>query len=117
VIPAVEAAGLPASSIPALLAAVSSASREALMAVPGMTASILKVVNDTVSDAFAASYAYVYYTAVALAGVAIIASLCLRDFDHYLTDHVPRQIYHKEETKYDILEKVKGSEARQAQNV
>ena len=49
-------------------------------------------------------FSYVFYTAMALGIVCLIASICLHDFDHYLTDHVSRQIYHREQTKVDILQ-------------
>ena len=38
---------------------------------------------------------------IALAG--FLASLCLRDFDHYFTDHIPRQIYKKDDAEVDVL--------------
>ncbi|KAL1900983.1 hypothetical protein Sste5346_002046 [Sporothrix stenoceras] len=103
VVPAVEGAGLPASSVPALLTAAGAGTQDALLAVPGMNSSILQVANDSISEAYSESYAYVFYTAMALGFVCLIAALCLRDFDHYLTDHVSRQIYHREQTKVDIL--------------
>ena len=104
VVPAVEGAGLPAPSVPALLTAASTGTQTALLAVNGMNSSILDVANATISEAYSESYAYVFYTAMALGIVCLIASICLRDFDHYLTDHVSRQIYHREQTKVDILQ-------------
>lgn len=73
------------------------------MAVPGMTSEILRITNDAVADAYGKSFSYVYYTALALGIVCIMAAASLRDFDQYLTDHVARQVYHKEETKVDVL--------------
>jgi hypothetical protein len=57
-----------------------------------------------VSDAYSKSYAYVYYFAVAIVGLAIVASLCMRDFDRYLNTHVSRQLYHKTDAHTDPLE-------------
>ena len=71
-----------------------------------MNSTILRATNVAVSDAYSNSYAYVYYFAVALGGLAIIASICLRDFDQYLTGHVSRQLYHKQEANTDPLEKL-----------
>lgn len=105
-IPAILRAGLPESSLTALTSAIASGSQAALKAVPGMTDAILEVTNDTVSTSYASTYAYVYYTAVALGGVSIIAAVLVRDFDQYLNDHVSRQIYHKKETNKDILDLV-----------
>jgi len=114
-IPAVEAAGLSASSIPDLLKAVATGGEDALKTVPGMTPEILDVTVKSVANAYGQSYAYVYYTAVALGGVCIIAAASLRDFDHYLTNHVSRQVYHKEDTKVDILEKNATGHMEEAQ--
>lgn len=104
VVPALADTALPASSIPQVLEVAPAGSQEALKSIPGMTDAILEVVNANVASAYGHSYAYVYYTAVALGGVSILAAFSLRDFDHYLTDHVSRQVYRKEDTKTDILE-------------
>lgn len=103
VVPSVIKAGLPESSVPKLMAAVSSAKAEALKAVPGMNPDILTVTMDSVSDSYSASYAYVYYFCVALGGLSIIAAVCCREFDHYLTDHVSRRIHEKTEINHDPL--------------
>lgn len=108
VVPALEKTSLPASSIPLVIQAAPTANQAALSAIPGVSPSILKIINNNVADAYGHSYAFVYYTAVALGGICIIAALCLRDFDHYLTDHVARQVYRKEETREDPLEKLNG---------
>lgn len=60
-----------------------------------MTASIGGVLHDTLADAYAAAFAYVYYAAVAVMLTAVIAALFLKDYDRYLTGHVPRQVYNK----------------------
>ncbi|KAJ5916116.1 hypothetical protein N7504_000131 [Penicillium tannophilum] len=104
VVPALTDAGLPESSIAQVLSVAASASQAALEKIPGMTADILKVTNESVATAYGHAYAYVYYTAVALGVVCILAAASLRDFDHYLTDHVSRQVYHKEDTKADVIE-------------
>ncbi|POR38188.1 Uncharacterized protein TPAR_01617 [Tolypocladium paradoxum] len=106
VVPAVTKAGLAESEVPALLKAVSTASQATIKAIPGMTDELLRITNISVAEAYGQSYAYVYYTAVALGGICIIAAASLRDFDHYLTDHVSRQVYKKEDTKFDILERL-----------
>jgi hypothetical protein len=103
-IPELSKTGLPASSIVAALKTVASANQAALLKIPGMTPAILKVLNESVAIAYGHAYAYVYYTAVALGIVCVLAAASLRDFDKYLTDHVSRQVYHKEDTKVDILE-------------
>lgn len=111
VVPALTDAGLPASSIAQVLEVAPDGSQASLESIPGMTKAILDVVNASVATAYGYSYAYVYYTAVALGVVSILAAISLRDFDHYLTDHVSRQVYHKEDTKTDILESIRTEKA------
>ncbi|CAN9322067.1 unnamed protein product [Alternaria alternata] len=96
--------GLPASSLSALMTAAATANQTALLEIDGMTPELLHTTIIAVSDAYSKSYAYVYYFAVAIGGLSIIASVCMRDFDEYLTGHVSRQLYHKKDTSTDPLE-------------
>ena len=59
-----------------------------------MNPSIEQVVSDSLADAYSAAYAYVYYSVIAIGAIAIIAACVLRDYDHRLTNHVAKQIYH-----------------------
>ena len=111
----VLADGLPASSLSALMTAAATANQTALLEIDGMTPELLHTTNVAVSDAYSKSYAYVYYFAVAIGGLAIIASLCMRDFDEYLTGHVSRQLYQKRDTSTDPLE-VTTREVDEVQN-
>lgn len=104
VIPAVTEAGLSSSSVSDLLTAIGRGSRHAFAAVPDMTESMISITNTKVSDAYAASYAYPAYTAMALGVAALVLAILIRDFDHYLSDHVSSQIYHKSDIRQDILE-------------
>lgn len=88
------------------MTAVGAGTQAALLNVTGMNPEILHTTNIAVSTAYSKSYAYVYYFSVALGGLAIIASVCLRDFDQYLTGHVSRQLYHRGETNKDPLEEM-----------
>lgn len=112
-IPAITSAGLPTSSVPDLLVAITAGTEEALSAVLGMNDGILAVTSTKVSEAYAAAYAYPYYTALALALASVIAAIGIRDFDHYLTDHVSRQIYKKDDTGKDILQLVNYPDTEQ----
>jgi hypothetical protein len=56
------------------------------------------------ADSYTASYANVYYFAMALGVIPIIAGLCMRDFDCYLTDHVAHQLYDRKNAHQDMLE-------------
>lgn len=94
---AVIAAGLPESSLADLFAAVAAGTPAALAAVPGFNAEIGVALTDSLTSAYAAAYAYVYYAAVAVGGVGIIAACCMKDYDDMLTSHVSRQIYRKGE--------------------
>jgi hypothetical protein len=100
----VLAEGLPESSLTALMTAAATSNQTALLEIDGMTQDLLRTINIAISDAYSRSYAYVYYFAVAIGGMAIIASLCMRDFDEYLTGHVSRQLYHKRDASTDPLE-------------
>ena len=97
------------------MTAAATANQTALLEIDGMTPELLHTTNVAVSDAYSKSYAYVYYFAVAIGGLAIIASLCMRDFDEYLTGHVSRQLYHKKDTSTDPLE-VTTREVDEVQN-
>jgi nicotinamide riboside kinase len=67
------------------------------MSVPGMTPNIESVLIDALEDAYAAAFAFVYYAAVAVGATAVIAALFIKDYDQFLTGHVPRQVYKKRE--------------------
>jgi hypothetical protein len=75
--------------------AAAAANQTALAAIEGMTPELLRTTNITINDAYSKSYANVYYFVVAIGVLAIAASVCIRDFDKYLTGHVPRQLYRR----------------------
>ncbi|OSS50101.1 hypothetical protein B5807_05092 [Epicoccum nigrum] len=104
IVPArVLAAGLPGSQLEALMTAAAAANQGALTEIEGMTPELLFTTNIAVSDAYSKAYAYVYYFAVAVGVVTIAASVCMRNFDKYLTSHVSRQLYHKKDADTDPL--------------
>lgn len=105
----VLAAGLPESQLETLMTAAAAANQTALAAIEGMTPELLRTTNIAVSDAYSKSYSYVYYFAVAIGVLAIAASVCMRDFDKYLTGHVSRQLYHKKDANTDPLETAEGA--------
>ncbi|KAG9197197.1 hypothetical protein G6514_002188 [Epicoccum nigrum] len=110
IVPArVLAAGLPESQLEALMTAAAAANQGALTEIEGMTPELLFTTNIAVSDAYSKAYAYVYYFAVAVGVVAIAASVCMRNFDEYLTSYVSRQLYHKKDADTDPLENVEGA--------
>ena len=98
-------AGLPRSSVPKLLQAIALGTPEAMKNVPDINDRIQAAVGAELPYAYAAAYAYVYYAAVAVAGVGLIATFCVKNYDPYFTNHVPRQIYKLNQ------DKVGGSES------
>jgi hypothetical protein len=91
--PAAIDAGLPESSLPELFEAIGAGTPTALAQVSGMTPQINGAVETSLSNAYAAAYAYVYYAAVAVACVGLVACICVKDYDDLFTSHIPRQIY------------------------
>jgi hypothetical protein len=102
--PAAVAAGLPSSSLQALSGAITNGTASALASVPGMSGSIELAVTDALSDAYAASYSYVYYSVLPIGAVAIFSACVLRDYDSKLTGHVPKQIYRGDREPSKIVE-------------
>jgi hypothetical protein len=86
-------AGLPKSSLPDLFKALAAGTPEALAAVPGINTRIEGAVATAVADGYAAAYAYVYYAAIAVGILGLIACCCIKDYDPYFNNHVSRQIY------------------------
>nr|APW30730.1 trichothecene efflux pump [Fusarium sp. CBS 123663] len=101
---AMRGTDIPQASFPSLLEAAKTGRIDAVKALPGMTNSTATVVSQAMADSYTASYANVYYFAMALGVIPIIASLCMRDFDRYLTDHVPHQLYDRKKADKDVLE-------------
>jgi len=90
---AATAAGLPSAAFPSLFAAVANGTTAAYNAVPNMTPAIQVKIIDAVTDGRVKSYSYVYYATIAVNAVPIIAGLLMKDYDHLLNSHVPRQVY------------------------
>lgn len=100
--------GLPESSLTELFAAINIGTDTAFSAVPGITPEIEVAVGAALSDAYAAAYAYVYYAAVAVGVVGLIACIYVRDYDALFTGHVPRKIYASGESETPNL-KIDGA--------
>lgn len=89
---AAVAAGLPSSSLGSLFEAIAAGTPKALAAVPGINPDIQQAVANSLANAHAAAYAFVYYAAVAIGMVGVIAAVFMKDYDHMLTSHVSRRI-------------------------
>ncbi|PMD49988.1 trichothecene efflux pump [Hyaloscypha bicolor E] len=90
---AAMAAGLPEASLPALFGAIAAQSTAAFAAVPGFTLEVEAAVSSALVEAYSSAFKYVYYTALAIGSVAIIAAAFLKDYDPLMTGHLPKQVY------------------------
>lgn len=90
--PAAIKAGLPETSLPDLFKAITAGTPAAYAAVPGISPTIQTAVGAALSNAYSAAYAYVYYAAVAVGLAGLIACIFMKDYDHLLNSHVPRQV-------------------------
>ncbi|EON69199.1 hypothetical protein W97_08558 [Coniosporium apollinis CBS 100218] len=93
IVPAVEQAGLPASSLPELFAAMTNGTTAALQSVPGMNNNILAAFGEATKHAHSSSFKVVYLSSLAFGGVAIIASLFVQDVSKFMTDFVNKTIH------------------------
>lgn len=90
---AVEKAGLPASSLPDLFAAITNGTVAALEAVPHMDTKILDAFGLATKAAYASAFKVVYLSSLAFAAIALAAALFVEDVDKYLTNYVARAIH------------------------
>ncbi|KIW44763.1 uncharacterized protein PV06_03211 [Exophiala oligosperma] len=94
-------AGLPESSLPKLFEDIVKGA-PSFADVPGMTTRIGLAVQSALVRAYADSYSLVYYAALAVGLASLIAALCMADLDRYMTGHIPKQVYTKEEREIQI---------------
>ena len=93
IVPAVEKAGLPASSVLPLFGAIKNGTAAALEAVPGINAKIIAALGTATQDAYASSFKTVYLSSLSFGAVSIIASFFMTDIKHFLTDFVNKAIH------------------------
>lgn len=93
IIPAVENAGLPESSVPDLLAAMANGTAAALDAVSGMNDEILAAMALATQHAYAHAFQIVYLATLAFTGIGLIASFFITDVKEFLTDYVNKTIH------------------------
>jgi uncharacterized membrane protein len=107
---AVGTAGLPATSLPALFAAITNGTTAALNSVPGINTTILAALSTATQDANASSYKIVYLSSLGFGGVSIIAAFFATGIDEYLTGFLNKTITStKNNADVEKIEK-KGSE-------
>ena len=73
VLPSALSAGLPSSSVPALLQAIKASTPQALQAVPGMTPAVLENVGEALKVAYTVAFRTVYLSSIAFGGCAVLA--------------------------------------------
>ena len=93
IIPAVQDAGLPASSIPDLFAAVTNDSAAALEMVPGMSNGVLDALALATMQAQAHAFKVVYLATLAFTGIGLVAAFFITDVNSYLTNYVNKTIH------------------------
>lgn len=90
---AVEEAGLPASSIPALFQAIANGTIAALDSVPGMNENILRAYVTAGKVAQGHAFRVVYLSTLGFFAVGMIASFFVRDVGELLTGFVNKTIH------------------------
>ncbi len=92
---AVEAAGLPSSSLTQLFEAMTNGTAAALNAVPGYNATINAAMVDGRKTAYATSFADTYLTSIAFGAIALVSILLVKnDMDSKFTDFLNKSVAH-----------------------
>ncbi|KAL4898370.1 siderophore iron transporter [Aspergillus ambiguus] len=92
IIPAVEKAGLPSSSISQLMKAVAQGATTAINRIPGMNDAVQAALDEATKHAYAHAFKIVYLSSLGFSGLAIIAALFVTDVDQYMTDFVNKTV-------------------------
>jgi len=90
---AVLGAGLPASSLPDLFAALALQSTEALAKVPGYNAAVGAALGLAQMNAFSGAIKTVFLASISFGCCGIIATLFVKNIDHLLTNEVARKMH------------------------
>ncbi|KAK8102197.1 hypothetical protein PG984_015343 [Apiospora sp. TS-2023a] len=94
--PAAVRAGLPESSLPALLAAIKLGDYSE---VPGATGRVLDVVVAGVRDSYVASFKVVFYATIPFGFLLVLFACLVPDMEKYLTGNVARRLQSKDTEK------------------
>ncbi|EXJ78178.1 hypothetical protein A1O3_09339 [Capronia epimyces CBS 606.96] len=97
VVPAVTAAGLPASSVASFLTALTAGTPDAYAKIPGITNAILAAGQQAYKTANADAYRTVSLTTLAFGGLAIIASLFMGEVESRMTGEVTAKLHLRKE--------------------
>lgn len=101
VTPAVEQAGLPASSVASFIAGFTSGS---FADVPGVTDKIIAVGTAAYKVANADAYRTVFLTTIAFTGIAVIISLFSPNVDDKMTNQVAVKLHHADKNSTAVVD-------------
>ncbi|KAH6661737.1 major facilitator superfamily domain-containing protein [Halenospora varia] len=87
-------AGLPASSIGALLKAMATGSPAAISEVPGISTEIIGAAMNASQHAYAAAYRLAWASIIPFVVLAIVAVACLKGVKDLMTEHVDATVEH-----------------------
>jgi hypothetical protein len=99
IIPAVENAGLPSSSVPDLLTALGNGTTAALQTVPGVNQRVLDALSLANKSAYSRAFKIVYLATLAFTGVGMIAAFFIVDIDDLLTGYVNKTVHRPKSEK------------------
>jgi hypothetical protein len=113
--PAVTSAGLPESSVPALLAGLATGN---FSGVAGISQSISLAAAEAAKVAYSRSYTTVFLCTLPFGAILLVASVFAPNVEDYLTDEVARRLHmpgeeKPEVTKKDFFEEDQEIEARE----
>lgn len=97
--PAVVDAGLPRSSVPALLDAFTTGTPSAFASVPGLTPAIRQVATVAYKEGSALAYHTVYEVSVAVGGSLALLALFAPNVDHLMNDKIAVTVHRKKDEK------------------
>jgi hypothetical protein len=100
--PAAIEAGLPESSVPALLAGLSTGT---FSDVEGITAGITAAAQEAARNAYSISYRTVFLCTLPFGVILLIASVLAPNVEDYLTDDVARRLHMPNEDKPEVKHK------------
>jgi Fungal trichothecene efflux pump (TRI12) len=99
VIPAATEAGLPVSSVPQFIGALSGATD--ITTVPGVNANIIAAGTAAYKVATVEAYRMVFYATIAFTGVGVVLAICAPNVDDLMTDKVATTLQRTGEKEVD----------------
>ncbi|KIX91952.1 uncharacterized protein Z520_12341 [Fonsecaea multimorphosa CBS 102226] len=98
------AAGLPASSVPALMEAFASGSKQAFAQVPGLTSAILATATTAYKNASASAYSTVFLATISFSALGLLLSFLLINVDDRMTNEITTTLGHKKGELVPIID-------------